>query len=153
MRSLLCSPLTPAAILPVEKSLPNILALCHCYSFLPNTLQSMLRRNSKVIGTLELLPTLISLLNCSNISIYQKSSYKNQPNIYLFIHSSLTWHYLYSNPWDKNVILLVSPEVKLWQQIIWCPCQSYFKEIVYHSPWHQLRLPVTAKQSTGLISS
>lgn len=117
------TPLTPAAILPVEKLLPSILALCHCYSFLSNTLQNMFRRNAKqMIGTLALVLASISLVNCSNISIYQNSTYKNQPSIYLFIHSSLTsiWHYLYFNPWDKNVIILVFPEVMLWQQIIWC---------------------------------
>lgn len=148
MRSLLDSLLMPAAILPVEKLLPSILTLCHCYSFLSNTLQNMFRRNSKANNWhISTLTALISLVNCSNISIYQNSTYKNQPSIYLFIHSSLTsiWHYLYFNPSDKNMIILVFPEVKLWQQIIWCSCQSYFKEIVYHSPWHQLRLPVTAK--------
>lgn len=40
------TPIIPAAILPVEKLLSNILALCNCYSFLSNTLQNMLRRNS-----------------------------------------------------------------------------------------------------------
>lgn len=147
------TPLMPAAILPVEKLLPSILALCHCHSFLSNTLQNMFRRNSKANYRH------ISTLTCINVLltevIYQYI--KTQPTkINLtFINSSFTsiWHYLYFNPWDKNVIILVFPEVKLWQQIIWCPRQSYFKEIVYHSPWHWLRLPVTAKQGTGFISS
>lgn len=41
----------------------------------------------QVIGTLTLLPTSISLINCSNISIYQTQPTKiNLTFIYLFIH-------------------------------------------------------------------
>lgn len=74
----------PAAILPVEKLLPNILALCHCYYFLSNILQNMFRTNSKAnhrhISTFTLIN---SLINCSNIPIYQKI---NLRFIYFFIH-------------------------------------------------------------------
>lgn len=74
----LCTPVTPAAILPVEKLVSNILALCNCYYFLSNTLQNMLRRNSKANDRHSNTPSGIHLfvLTAGMLPIYQNSTCK-----------------------------------------------------------------------------